>query len=244
MKKRLLTAAVMALTTPVLTANAHVPKGIKILVFSKTNGYRHASIADGTKALGFMANENGWQISFTEDSLQFNQKNLAKFDVLVLLSPTGNVWGTEEKAALMQFVKKGGGVLGIHAATDCESNWHWYNQMIGGTFESHPAGTPMAQLDVVKANHPATKHLKPTWIRTDEWYNFKNLQPDNQVLMTIDETTYEGGKNGAYHPVSWYKPFEGGRVFYTALGHTPQSYTEPLYLEHIRGGILYAAGSH
>ncbi|TAD93261.1 MAG: ThuA domain-containing protein [Bacteroidetes bacterium] len=243
MKNILLAAAVTMLAATATPSAAKKPKPIDILVFSKTNGFRHASITDGIKALGFMATENGWKIAFTEDSLQFNTKNLAKYDVLVLLSPTGNVWGSAEKAALTQYVKKGGGIVGIHAATDCQSDWPWYNQMIGGTFESHPSGTPLAQLDVVDTIHLATKHLKTNWVRKDEWYNFKNLQPDNKVLLTIDETTYEGGKNGNYHPMSWYKIFEGGRIFYTALGHTPQSYTEPLFVAHLRGGILYAAGS-
>jgi type 1 glutamine amidotransferase len=230
----------LVLAMPVLGLSA-AGKGISLLVFSKTNGYRHASIADGTKALRFMAQENGWRIDFTEDSLQFTEKNLARYNVLVLLSPTGNVWGEAEKAALTQFVKRGGGVVGIHAATDCQSNWPWYNRMIGGTFLSHPTGTPLAQLNVLDKNHNATAHLSDTWVRTDEWYNFENLQPDNQVLLTIDETTYEGGTNGNFHPMSWYKRFEGGKIFYTALGHTPQSYTEPAFLAHLKGGIRWVS---
>ena len=223
-------------------SNGLKTKTISVLVFSKTNGWRHESIVDGKKALEFMARENNWTISFTEDSLQFNNKTLSKIDVIVLLNPTGKVWGTEEEKALMQYMKRGGGLAGIHSATDCDTTWPWYTKLIGGIFESHPPGTQMAQINVLDKTNRATKHLGDTWIRTDEWYNFRNLQPDKIVLLTLDESSYEGGTHGNNHPISWIKNYEGGRVFYTALGHTPQSYTEPLFLQHIKGGIEYAAG--
>lgn len=135
----------------------------------------------------------------------------------------------------------GGGYVGVHAASDTEYEWPWYGQLVGGYFESHPK-TQNATLQVKNPNHPSTKHLPQLWTRTDEWYNFKNLNPKVNVLLTIDESSYEGGKNGSHHPMAWFHEFDGGRAFYTALGHTEASYKDPLFLKHLTGGILYVIG--
>ena len=132
--------------------------------------------------------------------------------------------------------------MGIHAATDCEYEWPWYDKMIGANFLSHPQQQE-AKIIVVDNTQPSTKHLPATWIRKDEWYNFKNMNPDVKVLLKIDETSYTGGKNGDNHPMAWYQSYEGGRVFYTELGHTEESYSDPLYLQHVLGGIQYAMGT-
>jgi type 1 glutamine amidotransferase len=198
----------------------------KVLIFSKTNGFRHSSIESGIAAIRKLGAANNFDVDATEDSVYLNDANFKKYKTVIFLSTTGTVLGKSEELALQNFIHSGGGFVGIHAATDCEYEWPWYDKMIGANFLSHAS----------------TKHLPATWVRKDEWYNFKNMNPDVKVLLKIDETSYTGGKNGDNHPMAWYQDYEGGRVFYTELGHTEESYSDPLYLQHILGGIQYAIG--
>ena len=210
-----------------------------VLIFSKTNGYRHQSIPAGIAAIKKLGLENKFSVDATEDSLAFTDENLAKYKAVIFLNPTMNVLGDEQQKAMENFIRKGGGFVGIHAATDCEYNWPWYVKMVGASFLSHPA-QQVAKLIVVDKKNKATKHLPDVWERKDEWYNFKNMNPDVKVLLKIDEASYNGGKNGDNHPMAWYHAYDGGRAFYTGLGHTNESFSEPAFLEHLLGGIKYA----
>ncbi|MBC7887074.1 MAG: ThuA domain-containing protein [Ferruginibacter sp.] len=210
-----------------------------VLIFSKTNGYRHKSIEAGIAAIKKLGLENKFSADNTEDSLVFTNENLAKYKAVIFLSPTGDVLGDEQQKALENFIQQGGGFVGVHAASDCEYNWPWYVKMVGASFLSHPE-QQVAKLIVTDKKNRSTKHLPGIWERKDEWYNFKNLNPDVNVLLKIDETSYKGGKNGDNHPMAWYHAYDGGRAFYTELGHTNESFSEPAYLQHLLGGILYA----
>jgi len=214
----------------------------KVLVFSKTNGYRHESIEAGIAAIKKLGAENNFDVDATEDSLYLSDDNFKKYKTVIFLSTTGTILGKDQELALQNFIHNGGGFVGIHAATDCEYEWAWYVKMIGGSFLSHPQQQE-AKLIIVDNTHPSTKHLPATWQRKDEWYNFKNLNPDVTVLIKIDETSYTGGKNGDNHPMAWYHSYDGGKIFYTELGHTNESYSDPLYLQHVLGGIQYAMGA-
>ncbi|AOW09949.1 Crp/Fnr family transcriptional regulator [Flavobacterium gilvum] len=213
----------------------------KVLIFSKTNGFRHGSISVGINAIKKLGEENNFLVDATEDSLAINSKNLKQYQVIIFLNTTGTILGKEGELALQEFMKKGKGFVGVHSASDCEFDWPWYGKMIGGYFVSHPA-QQTAKLVVVNKEHIATKHLPAIWERKDEWYNFKDLNPDVNVLLKIDESSYTGGKNGDNHPMAWYQNYGGGRMFYTALGHTNESYSDPLFLQHLLGGITYAMG--
>jgi uncharacterized protein len=221
--------------------NETIKKEKKVLIFSKTNGYRHESIAAGIEAIKKLGKENHFAVDTTEDSVFLTDANLGQYNEIIFLNTTGTILGTQQEQALQNFIHKGGGFVGIHSATDCEYQWPWYVKLIGANFESHPK-PQQAKLLVINKKHLSTKHLPDVWERTDEWYNFKNLNPDVTVLMKIDETSYTGGKNGDNHPMAWYHSYEGGKVFYTELGHTNEAYSEPLFLQHILGGILYAMG--
>ncbi|MEP7106788.1 MAG: ThuA domain-containing protein [Ferruginibacter sp.] len=210
-----------------------------VLIFSKTNGYRHQSIPAGIEAIKKLGLTNNFSVDATEDSLAFTNENLAKYKAVIFLNPTMNVLGEAEQKALENFIQKGGGFVGIHAATDCEYDWPWYVKMVGASFLSHPE-QQVAKLIVTDKDNIATKHLPGVWERKDEWYNFKNMNPDVHVLLKIDETSYKGGKNGDNHPMAWYHEYDGGRAFYTELGHTEESFSEPAYLQHLLGGIKYA----
>lgn len=210
----------------------------KVLVFSKTAGYHHASIPDGIAAIEKIGASNNFSVDTTTDASLFTLQNLSKYKALIFVSTTGDLFDETQQQALQDYVEKGGGIIGIHAATDAEYNWPWYGLAMGAYFESHPK-QQQAKLKVVDNSHPATKGLPAEWTRFDEWYNFKNLNPDVHVLLQLDETSYEGGKNGSNHPAAWWHDVGKGRIFYTMLGHTKESYSEPLFLQHLTGGILF-----
>jgi type 1 glutamine amidotransferase len=237
MAKKIMLFSTIIICTVLLacSSTAKVKKSKSILVFSATKGYRHESIPNGIDAIKKIGLAKNWTITATEDSAFFTSANLKQFSAIVFLNTTGDVLGEPGQEALVEFVHNGGGIAGIHAAADCEYNWPWYNKMMGAYFESHPE-QQVATLKVME-KHPATANLPASWTRKDEWYNFKSVSPDIKVLLMLDETSYKGGKMGAFHPSSWYQSFEGGKIFYTALGHTVESYTEPLFLDHITAGI-------
>ena len=215
-----------------------------ILVFTKTAGYRHKSIEKGVSTLVDLGDKNGFVITHTEDASAFHSENLAKYDVVVFLSTTMDVLNEQQEEAFQTYINNGGSFMGIHAATDTEYDWPWYGKLVGAYFESHPndPNVRKANMEVVDRQHPSTSHLPDIWERNDEWYNFKNINPDIKVLIKLDESSYEGGTNGAYHPISWHHEFDGGRVFYTGGGHTEESFDEADFQQHLLGGIYYCLG--
>jgi type 1 glutamine amidotransferase len=209
-----------------------------ILVFTKTDGFRHASIPDGVSVIKELASENGVTVLHTEDAEYFQTDSLTEFNAVIFLSTTGDILNQQQQKAFEEFIQNGGGFVGIHSATDTEYDWPWYGEMVGAYFDSHPQ-VQEATISVVNNDHPATSSLPNTWTRTDEWYNFKDINPAINVLLNLEESSYNGGENGEDHPIAWYHEFEGGRVFYTGGGHTVESYSETLFREHLWGGIKY-----
>jgi len=222
----------------------HVSSEERILVFSKTAGFRHGSIADGRSALSEIAVARNWQVTFTEDGADFTTTNLATFDVVVWLLTSGDVLNAKGQAAFERYIQGGGGYVGIHSASDTEYEWPWYGELVGAYFRDHPR-IQLATLTVEDHTHPATTGLPTRWMRTDEWYNFrKNPRSDVNVLIALDESTYDSGDNPmGDHPIAWYHKFDGGRAFYTALGHTSESYQEELFRDHLAGAIAWAANA-
>ena len=219
----------------------------KILVFSKTRGYHHQSIAAGNVAIQKLGAENNFDVDTTADASKFTAGNLKQYAAIVFLSTTGlstQLFTEDEKSALKQYIENGGGYMGIHAATDCCYDWQWYGDLSGAYFKGHPSQQE-AVLDVVDSTNIATSFLPRRWKRKDEWYSFKWMAPDLHVLIKIDESSYDQQKDAlkmGNHPMAWYHEFDGGRAFYTELGHTDESFSDPLYLRHILGGIEYAMG--
>ncbi len=213
----------------------------RILVFSKTAKFRHTSIPKGKAAIQKLGAENGFIIDTTEDAAFFTEQRLKNYAEIIFLNTTGDVLDSTQQLAFERFIRNGGGYVGIHAAADTEYDWPWYGKLAGAYFESHPK-IQQATLHVKDRQHISTKHLPDQWVRSDEWYNYKNFNQNTHVLITIDETSYNGGKMGAFHPMAWYHEYDGGRAFYTAFGHTDESYLDPNYLKHLLGGMQYALG--
>lgn len=219
----------------------------RILVFTKTCGFRHTSIPDGIKCVHEIMNPNienpAIEIDHTEDSALFTPGNLAKYRAVIFLSTTGDVFDDAQQTAFQNYIESGGGFAGIHAASDTEHDWPWFAEMIGAHFAGHP-DIQQATVIVEDRTHPSTASLPERWQRTDEWYRFKRnpRKVDGiHVLARLDESTFEGGGMDGDHPCAWWREMKNGRCWYTAGGHTAESFADPLFREHLKQGILWAA---
>jgi len=223
-------------------AASHSADAERVLVFSKTAGFRHDSIPDGVAAVKQLGETGGFTVDATEDANAFTPKNLRRYDAVVFLSTTGDVLDPAQQRAFEGYIRQGGGYVGIHAAADTEYDWAFYGGLVGAYFQSHPAIQPATVVAEDRA-HPSTSELPPTWNRTDEWYNYRSDPRDRvHVLASLDESSYTGGTMNGDHPIAWCQNYQGGRAFYTGLGHTKESYADPAFRGHVLGGIRYAIG--
>tara|TARA_B110000037_G_C17127908_1_gene509261 strand:- start:1911 stop:2690 length:780 start_codon:yes stop_codon:yes gene_type:complete len=213
-----------------------------LLIFSKTTGFRHGSIGKGVEALKKLGIEKGFKVTHTEDAKYFVEDSLKQYGVVVFLNTTGDLLNDPQQSEFERYIQAGGGYVGIHAATDTEADWAWYNEFVGAHFKGHPA-VQEADLIIKDREFIANQNLPEKWSRADEWYNFRDINKEITVLVELDEKTYEGGENGENHPISWYHDFDGGFMFYTGMGHTDETFTDQNFLNHIAGGIEYAMGN-
>ncbi|MFL5804374.1 MAG: ThuA domain-containing protein [Roseiflexaceae bacterium] len=225
--------------TPAAPApSAELPR---VLLFSKTTGFRHESIPDAIAALEELGARHGFAVDTTEDAATFTDDRLGRYRAVVFLMTTGDVLDDAQQAAFERYIRAGNGYVGVHSASDTEYAWPWYGELVGAYFSNHPA-IQQARIQIEDSAHPSTAGLPNPWTRTDEWYSFRtNPRARVHVLATLDESTYQGGTMGIDHPFAWYHDYDGGRAWYTAGGHTSASYAEPEFLRHLLGGLLYAA---
>ncbi|WP_139959783.1 ThuA domain-containing protein [Flavicella sediminum] len=207
----------------------------RVLVFSKTAGYRHKSIEVGIKSIQKLGKEHNFIVDATEDA-EVMIKKIKKYDAVIFLNTTGDILNEKQQKKFEKYIEKGGGFVGVHAAADTEYEWPWYGNMLGAYFLSHPQQQD-ALMHIENHEHEATSFLDATWTKFDEWYNYKDISPKINVLMKLDETSYKRGKNGDNHPICWIQDIKKGKMFYTGLGHTDKSYQDEKFLKHLLGGI-------
>jgi len=211
-------------------------------VFSKTAAFRHDSIPAGIAAIRQLGQQLGFSIDATEDAAAFSDATLPRYKAVVFLSTTGDVLDGPQQAAFERYIRAGGGFVGIHSATDTEYDWAFYGSLVGAYFAGHP-DIQTATINVEAPRQPSTSTLPQAWVRRDEWYNFRdNPRGRVDVLATLDERTYTGGTMAGDHPIIWSHGYQGGRAWYTAGGHTIESFSEPLFLDHLGKGILWSSG--
>ncbi|MDH5822423.1 ThuA domain-containing protein [Luteimonas sp. RD2P54] len=214
--------------------------GARVLVFTATRGWRHDSIGQAVETLRGLAGEAGLRFAHTEDPARFTAAELARYRAVVFANTTGDVLDEAQQAALQQFVRAGGGFMGVHSAADTEHGWPWYGELVGAWFESHPPGLQTARVRFVDPPGAADG----TWRVTDEFYNFKRDPRDRvRLIATLASGDYEGGTMGVDHPIAWCREFDGGRSWYTGLGHAPGLYADPVFRAHLARGLRYAAGA-
>jgi type 1 glutamine amidotransferase len=213
-----------------------------LLVYTQTAGYRHACIPKAIAAIRRLGREKGFTVAATEDPARIRPDSLAAFGALAFVNTSGEILDPEGRTAVQAFVEAGGGFAGVHAACDTGYEWPWYGDLVGARFLSHPL-QQNAIVRIEDGGHPSTRGLPQRWRRWDEWYDYRaNPRPRVRVLANLDETTYRDGKMGGDHPIVWCHENAGGRSWYTGLGHTGRAFSDPFYLEHLEGGLLWALG--
>ncbi|KAI1394706.1 glycosyl hydrolase [Hypoxylon fuscum] len=213
-----------------------------VFVLSKTAGYRHESIPAGIKGIRQLGiSSNAFAADFSEDASLVNAGNLSRYAVVIFLQTSGDFLNAEQLAGLQSYVRGGGGFVGIHCAAAGLTKEPWYGDLIGAVFTDHPE-PQNGVLTVENQDHIIVSGLPGKWEWFDEWYNFdRNPRDRVKVLLSIDEKIYEGGKLGEDHPLAWCREFDGGRSFYTSLGHFDEAYADRKFMDHILRGILWAA---
>lgn len=221
-----------------------------VLLFTKTDGWHHKSINAAVTSIQELAKKHDFALEWHEQASEINDEKLMRHDVLMFLLTTGNILGEEQQAAVERFIQSGKGFVGVHSASDTEYEWDWYTKMVGRTFHIHPP-TQTAELYMLDRNFPGLARMPDRLLWTDEWYEFGAEKIDGlNYLLAVDENTYDVGADwgrakgngmGDFHPLAWYHNYDGGRAFYTALGHLGATYKDPLFMEHIYGGIYWAA---
>lgn len=249
--KNLFRAFIFAFATMmVLSATAQRGGQFQVLLFSKTAGFHHESINDGVTAIRKLGERHHFSVNWQENASVFNDRQLENIDVVIFLNTTGDILNDEQQAAFEKFIQSGKGFVGIHSASDTEYDWEWYTKMVGHMFKIHPQ-IQTAKLQVIDRNFPGLSTLPDEFLWTDEWYEFSEAKSnDLNYIIKIDEGSYDpkvkwgdnvGEGMGDMHPMAWYHEYDGGRAFYTGLGHVPAVYQDPMFLAHLYGGIYWAA---
>jgi hypothetical protein len=247
---------VFAILLLVSTHNLFAQKQFKALLVTTTRGFHHESIHAGVIAIQQLGAKHFFQVDILEDNNNLSDKYLANYQVLIFLNTTGDIFNDQQQKIIEKFIQSGKGFMGIHSASDTEYDWPWYTQLVGRMFHIHPA-IQSARLNVIDPSFPGLEGFANNKQWTDEWYEFGPDQvADLKTILTVDEKSYdpkaEWGANpqraavsgkgmGAFHPIAWYHNFDGGRSFYTNLGHVPADFSDPTYLSHIAAGIIWAA---
>lgn len=249
MKNNTLTSLLILFSLLVSSA-ALAQQQFSALLFTKTNGFHHVSIHEGVAAVRNMAENHFFNVDWHENPRIFSKEGLEKYDVIIFLNTTGDILNEEQQKAMESFIQSGKGFVGVHSASDTEYDWEWYTKMVGRMFHIHPA-IQTAKIKVEKRNFPGLELMPDEQLWTDEWYEFGEEKTDGlNYILSLDETTYDpkvqwgqriGKGMGDFHPIAWYHNYDGGRAFYTALGHMPSKYSDPGFLAHLYGGIYWAA---
>jgi type 1 glutamine amidotransferase len=251
LKKMKINVLLALFASLVFNVSTSAQKQFKVFLFTKTAGWHHESIHEGVEAIRKLGERHNFEVDWQENTEFVNDKNLEKYQVIMFLNTTADILNDVQQKAVEKFIQSGKGFVGIHSASDTEYDWEWYTKMVGMMFKIHPA-QQTAYLRVQDSNFPGMERFPKKLLWTDEWYEFQTpaKSSDLKILVTVDEKSYdpktkwganEGKGMGAVHPISWYHPYDGGRAFYTALGHIPATFSDQTFLDHIYGGIYWAA---
>lgn len=236
-------AAITDSSQPVMAASGEIRESVDVLLFTKTSGFRHAIIEFGSDVIVNLGEEGDFKITSTEDAGIFTDDQLAGFKAIIFFNTSNDVLNEEQKEAFQKYIRNGGGFVGIHQGITTHQEWDWFLNMVGGgmKFDSHPGVKEGVVIRLENGSHSSTVHMPDEWTIIEEIHNYTvNPRLLTNVLLNVDESSYEGGNMGD-HPISWYHEFEGGRIFCTGLGHTEEIFEDELFQKHLIGGIRWAA---
>jgi type 1 glutamine amidotransferase len=250
MKKFRFAAGMMLIHFVFVFSVSAQPKQFRALLITTTRGWHHESLHAGVLALKSMALRNFFDLVLFEDPNSFTDKNLEQYQVVIFLNTTGDIFDSAQQKVMERFIQSGKGYVGIHSASDTEYGWDWYTKLVGRMFYIHPA-IQTAKMQITDPSFPGTAGFSGNKWWTDEWYQFgPEKVNDLHYILAVDESSYNpkadwgtksGEGMGAFHPIAWYHDFDGGRAFYTALGHLPTNFSDETFLNHLFAGILWAA---
>jgi type 1 glutamine amidotransferase len=242
--------AIVLFAQTILFSSVYAQKQFRALLVTTTNGWRHESVHAGVLAIQQLGLRNLFDVVYFDDPNSFTDKRLEQFQVVIFLNTTGNILDTAQQKVMERFIQSGKGFVGIHSASDTEYDWEWYTKLLGRMFKIHPA-IQTAKIKILDPKFPGLQDFADGKLWTEEWYEFgPEKTPGLNYVLGVDETTYnakvdwgrvKGEGMGAVHPLAWYHNYDGGRAFYTALGHVPTNFSEPAFLNHLYAGILWAA---
>ena len=218
--------------------NCSNTNSFSILVITETEGWVHESIGSGLNLIEDIGNKNNFNVYYSDDSSVITYDNLKNINSIVFLNTTGNILSNKEQNVMEEFIRSGRGFLGVHSAADTEYDWDWYGNLVGAYFRSHPDVMPAK---IITIENKITNHLDSEWNIEDEWYNLNYTNENIKILLNLDESSYEGGDHPDYHPITWYHEYDGGRSFYTGLGHTNEVYKDNRFIKLLEKGILYVS---
>ena len=227
------------------------PPQFRVLMISTTNGWHHDAISEAVPAMRTLAQKHQFELVWEENiDRMFTEKSLEGFDVILFMLTTGDILNAEQQTLMEKFIQSGKGFVGVHSASDTEYEWPWFTGLVGRMFNIHPV-IQTAQVSVKDRKFPGLERMPDKFWLTDEFYEFGEEKTKGlNYLITVDEKTYnpvvdwgrkKGDGMGKFHPLAWYHEYDGGRSFYTALGHLPEMYNDSLFMEHLYGGIFWAA---
>ena len=224
--------------TDINCLNCSSNNSYSVLVITETKGWVHDSIESGLKLIQNIGNKNNFNVYHSDNSSVITYKNLKEIKTIIFLNTTEEILTDFEQKVMESFIKSGKGFVGVHAAADTEYNWQWYGKLVGAYYRNHPE---VMNGKILTINHKITDHLDSEWEIEDEWYNFDYVNYDINILLHLDEDSYIGGEHPDYHPITWYHEYDGGRSFYTGLGHTKEVYDDERFIKLLEKGILYAS---
>lgn len=225
-------------------------KQFKALLVTTTKGWHHESLHSGVLAIQQMGLKNFFDVVLWEDPNGFTDKYMEQFQVVIFLNTTGDIFDSAQQKVMEKFIQSGKGYVGIHSASDTEYDWEWYTKLVGRMFHIHPT-IQTAKLNVIEPTFPGLQGFAGNKLWTDEWYEFGPEKTTGlNYILGIDETSYKpkvqwgpkkGEGMGSMHPLAWYHNYDGGRSFYTALGHMPTDFSDVAFINHLYAGIFWAA---
>jgi len=218
--------------------NCSNQNSFSVLVITETNGWVHDSIDSGLILIKNIGDRNKFNVYYSDDSSVITDNNLKDIKTIIFLNTTQEILTDDEQKVMENFIKSGKGFVGVHAAADTEYDWQWYGKLVGAYFRSHP---DVMNAKIFTVDHSITDHLDYEWEIEDEWYNFDYTNNNINILLNLDEKSYEGGEHPDYHPITWFHEYDGGRSFYTGLGHTKEVYLDERFIKLLEKGILYVS---